>query len=102
MAVHRRRKTLGAEATRRGLEGVRFEPYQPEELLSQSLSAANVHLASLRPEFEGLIVPSKFHGIAADGRPCLFIGDGSGDEGCRRVSQDEPFDTGFWQEEAAH
>ena len=70
---------LKAEAARRGLDCVRFEPYQPRELLAQSLSAADVHLASLRPELEGLIVPSKFYGIAAAGRPCLFIGDADGE-----------------------
>src|SRR5262249_32281164 len=34
---------------------------------------------SLRPELEGLIVPSKFYGICAAGRPTLFIGDGDGE-----------------------
>jgi hypothetical protein len=43
------------------------------------LSAADVHLVSLRPELEGLIVPSKFYGICAAGRPTLFIGDGDGE-----------------------
>ena len=54
---------------------VRFEPYQPRERLAESLSVADVHLVSLRPELEGLIVPSKFYGIAAAGRPAIFIGD---------------------------
>ncbi len=58
---------------------VRFLPYQPRERLAESLSAADLHLVSLRPEFEGLIVPSKFYGIAAAGRPTLFIGDGEGE-----------------------
>ena len=58
---------------------VRFLPYQPRERLAKSLSAADVHLVSLRPEFEGLIVPSKFYGIAAAGRPTLFIGDPEGE-----------------------
>ena len=58
---------------------VRFLPYQPRARLAESLSAADVHLVSLRPEFEGLIVPSKFYGIAAAGRPALFIGDPEGE-----------------------
>jgi len=33
--------------------------------LRHSLGAADVHWLSLRPELEGLIVPSKFYGIAA-------------------------------------
>ena len=58
---------------------VRFEAYQPRELLAESLSAADVHLVSLRPELEGLVVPSKFYGIAAAGRPTIFIGDTDGE-----------------------
>ena len=70
---------LKEEVARRGLISVRFRPYQPSELLAQSLSAADLHLVSLRPELEGLIVPSKFYGIAAAGRPAIFIGDTDGE-----------------------
>ena len=34
---------------------------------------------SLRPELEGLIVPSKYYGIAAAGRPTIFVGDADGE-----------------------
>lgn len=64
---------------RRGLGSVQFRPYQPRERLAESLSAADVHLVSLRTELEGLIVPSKFYGIAAAGRPAIFIGDENGE-----------------------
>jgi glycosyltransferase involved in cell wall biosynthesis len=70
---------LKAACSSRGLSSVRFQPYQPRERLAQSLSAADVHLVSLRPELEGLIVPSKFYGIAAAGRPAIFIGDADGE-----------------------
>jgi colanic acid biosynthesis glycosyl transferase WcaI len=70
---------LKEEVARRGLISVRFRPYQPSELLAQSLSAADLHLVSLRPELEGLIVPSKFYGSAAAGRPAIFIGDTDGE-----------------------
>ena len=50
-----------------------------QERLAESLSAADVHLISLRPELEGLIVPSKFYGVAAAGRASIFIGDGDGE-----------------------
>ncbi len=56
-----------------------FQPYQPRELLSQSLSVADVHLISLRPELEGFIVPSKYYGIAAAGRPAIYIGKPDGE-----------------------
>lgn len=67
-----------AIATRQ-LDNFVFQPYQPREMLSASLSAADVHLVSLKPSLEGLIVPSKFYGIAAAGRPVLFIGDPQGE-----------------------
>lgn len=76
------------EITKRGLTSVRFEPYQPRERLAQSLSAGDVHLVSLRPELEGLIVPSKFYGIAAAGRPAIFIGHADG-EIARLMAQNE-------------
>ena len=62
-----------------GLENVFFKPYQPREKLDESLSASDVHLVSLKPELEGLIVPSKFYGILAAGRPVIFIGDKEGE-----------------------
>jgi glycosyltransferase involved in cell wall biosynthesis len=63
----------------RGLKSVVFKPYQPRDLLARSLSAADVHLVCLKPELEGLIVPSKFYGIAAAGRPTIFVGDRNGE-----------------------
>jgi len=49
-------------------------PYQPREKLDQSLSCADVHLASLLEGVEGIMVPCKLFGIMAAGRPTLFIG----------------------------
>jgi glycosyltransferase involved in cell wall biosynthesis len=60
---------------------VEFRPYQPRELLSESLSAADVHLVSLQPQLEGLIVPSKIYGILAVARPAIFIGAADGEIG---------------------
>src|SRR5262249_53543587 len=39
----------------------------------------DVHLVSLRPTLEGLMVPSKFYGVVAAGRPTLYIGDPAGE-----------------------
>lgn len=63
------------EAVRaRGLDGAfLFLPVQPRAALGDALSAPDVHWLSLRPELEGLIVPSKFYGAAAAGRPVLAI-----------------------------
>ena len=74
----------GYDALRREVEAsnlpnVVFQPYHPMEFLSDSMAAADLHLVSLRPEMEGLIVPSKFYGIAAAARPVGFIGDPEGE-----------------------
>ena len=86
---------LKAQVEKHGLTSVRFKPYQPSALLRQSLSAADVHLVSLRPGLEGLIVPSKFYGACAAGRPTIFIGSKDGEisrligrHKCGRVIED--------------
>jgi colanic acid biosynthesis glycosyl transferase WcaI len=65
---------LQQTAEKRGLTQLfRFMPYQSETDLPYSLSAADVHWLSHKPEFEGLLFPSKFYGIAAVGRPIIAI-----------------------------
>lgn len=53
--------------------------YRPRSELLQSLNVPDVHWLSLEPELEGLIVPSKFYGAAAVGKPIIFIGDKNGE-----------------------
>ena len=72
-------ESVKEEGKSRGLDNLIFKPYQPREMLNQSLGLPDVHLVVLRPEMEGLIVPSKFYGIAAAGKPTLFIGDTYGE-----------------------
>jgi glycosyltransferase involved in cell wall biosynthesis len=74
-----KRAKLEREATKRTLTNFRIRPYQPKERLSETLAVADVHLVSLDPRLEGLIVPSKFYGIAAAGRPTLFVGSPLGE-----------------------
>jgi len=62
-------------------ENVHFKGYQDKSVLNQSLSVPDVHLISLSPELEGLIVPSKFYGLASIGMPMIFIGDEDGQIG---------------------
>lgn len=69
------RERLGAA----GLANLVLQPYQPRAELSRSLAVADLHWLSLQPGLEGLIVPSKFYGAAASGRPILFIGDADGE-----------------------
>ncbi len=67
------------EVKKRGLGNVIFKPYQPRDKLAESLSVSDLHVISLRPELEGFIVPSKFYGILAVGRPTLYVGDPNGE-----------------------
>jgi glycosyltransferase involved in cell wall biosynthesis len=73
------RNWIEEEAERRGLKNIMFKPSQPREQLGISLTVPDVHLISLKPSMEGLIVPSKFYGIAAAGRPSIFIGNKNGE-----------------------
>jgi glycosyltransferase involved in cell wall biosynthesis len=47
--------------------------------LANSLAIPDVHWISLLPAMEGLIVPSKFYGIAAAGRPTIAVTDPAGE-----------------------
>jgi colanic acid biosynthesis glycosyl transferase WcaI len=65
---------LAHSVRERGLDHLfRFLPYQERRVLRLSLGVPDVHLISLRPELEGLIVPSKLYGIAAAGRPIVAV-----------------------------
>ncbi|MGO4339900.1 glycosyltransferase WbuB, partial [Labrys sp. KB_33_2] len=41
--------------------------------LPHSLTVPDIHWLSLNPRLEGLIVPSKFYGIAAAGKPMIAV-----------------------------
>ncbi len=75
------------DAMRRGIESrgltdrFMFLPYQPREELRESLGVPDVHWLSLRPELEGLVVPSKLYGILAAGRPVIMVGAADGEVG---------------------
>ena len=58
-------------AAARGLDNVRFLPYQPRNSLSQSLSAADVHFVSMHPDVADCLMPSKLYGILASGTPVI-------------------------------
>lgn len=62
-----------------GLVNVKVHDYVPEERLGEALAACDVHLVTLLPAMEGLVVPSKFYSIAAAGRPVIFVGDKDGE-----------------------
>jgi glycosyltransferase involved in cell wall biosynthesis len=56
-----------------GLSNVRFLPYQSKANLSESLSAADVHLVPLDPRIASCLMPSKLYGVLASGTPLVAI-----------------------------
>ncbi len=72
---------LKKAAQEKSLQNITFKPYQPIAMLSQSLSAPDVHIITLQKELEGLIVPSKFYGVLSVHKPILYIGLSDGELG---------------------
>lgn len=68
-AVDQLRSDLRESDTNIGMLG-----FVPESELACHLAAADIHLVSLKPEWSGVVVPSKFFGSLAAGRPVLFAG----------------------------
>jgi colanic acid biosynthesis glycosyl transferase WcaI len=68
------RSRLEADIRARGLTAVHFHPAQPRDQLAETLALGDVHLVTLRNGCERLVFPSKLYGIAALGRPVIFIG----------------------------
>jgi lipopolysaccharide/colanic/teichoic acid biosynthesis glycosyltransferase len=69
---------LRRAAAERGWTHLRFLPYQSDDTLNESLNVADIHLVSLDPCCEGLIMPSKLYAALAVGRPILAVGDPQG------------------------
>jgi len=59
---------------RRGVPNIRCLPYQPQEELAGSLSAADLHVVVMGSAFVGIVHPCKLYNILAVGAPFLYIG----------------------------
>lgn len=57
-----------------GLSNVKSLPYQPFDLLSGSLSAADLHVVIIGEKFVGIVHPCKVYNILSVGAPVLYIG----------------------------
>ena len=53
---------------------IHFVPFADASGLQDRLACADIHIVSLREEWTGTVVPSKFFGALAIGRPVLFCG----------------------------
>src|SRR5882672_3496238 len=82
------RAALERAGRERGLANLQFRPYQPRSALRSSLTLPDVHAVSLNERLEGLMVPSKFVGVIALGKPVLWLGAEDGEVGALlRASQ---------------
>jgi len=68
---HRGNRTTGAK--------VEITGYANEEETPGLLASARVHLITMSPGWEGVVVPSKLYGCVRTGRPVLFIGPENAD-----------------------
>lgn len=70
-----RRSELMELAQRLETDQVVFLPYQPREVLSRSLSSADLHVVGLARGLSGYVVPSRLYGILSVGRPVIVAAD---------------------------
>jgi colanic acid biosynthesis glycosyl transferase WcaI len=70
-----RRAELVALAELLETDAVRFLPYQPRSALSESLSAATIHVVGLAKGLSGYVVPSRLYGVLSVGRPVIVAAD---------------------------
>ncbi|BBM84180.1 glycosyltransferase family 4 protein [Candidatus Uabimicrobium amorphum] len=53
---------------------IRFAGFADEAQLAKRLGCADIHLVSLKEQWSGIVVPSKFFGSIAMGKPIIFNG----------------------------
>lgn len=63
-----------AKVRESGLSNVKCLPYQPLNELSNSLSAADLHVVVMGDKFVGIVHPCKVYNILSIGAPVLYIG----------------------------
>ena len=65
---------LARTRSEKGLDNIRFIPFQPISQLREIMETGDVHLISMKEEAAGFIVPSKLYSALAVARPCIFVG----------------------------
>lgn len=70
-----RHAELVALADRLEIDSIQFLPYQPRELLPESLSSADLHIVGLAKGLAGYVVPSRLYGIMSVGRPVIVAAE---------------------------
>lgn len=70
------------------IDNVIIRPYEPRERLGQLISLGDVHLVLVADGFDGLLLPSKFYGVLAAGRPVIYVGP-TASEAAQVVAEEE-------------
>jgi colanic acid biosynthesis glycosyl transferase WcaI len=68
-------EALQGLAARISADAVTFAPFQPADVVSSSLSAADVHFVGLAHGLAGYVVPSRVYGIMAAGKAMIVSAD---------------------------
>lgn len=71
---HDSHSMLARERSKRGLQNIKFIPYQPLEKLRDVMESGDLHLVTMRRSVKGMIVPCKFYSGLTVGRPTLYVG----------------------------
>ena len=66
--------TIEEFIARHRIPNVVLKPYQPRRRLGQLIALGDAHLVLVADGFEGLLIPSKFYGVMAAGRPTIYVG----------------------------
>jgi len=66
--------SLGEQRDKKHLDNVRFIPYQPTGHYQTILSSGDIHLVTLCPDYQGLLVPCNFYSSLVVGRPIVYLG----------------------------
>src|SRR5476649_499566 len=70
-----RQAELAELSDRLETDQVQFLPYQPREVLSELLAAADMHFIGLAQGLSGYVVPSRMNGVLSVGRPVIVAAD---------------------------
>lgn len=70
----KRREEIEAFARAHPQARIEMLPYVPKSRLREHLAAAEVHLLSLEPAWQGFMVPSKLQASFALGKPVIYVG----------------------------
>jgi colanic acid biosynthesis glycosyl transferase WcaI len=61
------------ESSARDLPNVKFAPFRPVAQIAHVMMAGDLHIITVKPGLQGVVVPSKLYSTLAAGRPILVV-----------------------------